>query len=657
MGAEERWSTGSVFFWSALCALVGGIGGLPFFSVTSLSSSVLGSCNAIASGVMVACSFDLLREAEPFSAPLAALGCLAGVLLVNAQQNSLGSPEDALRLHQKHNRKRSLLLCTMAAHALGEGAGVGASFRGPSGPLVTLAMALHNVPEGLAVAAILFAHGDSPSTCTLWAALTSLPQALSATPCFAFIGLSRLLVPPAMGFAAGCMLQLSFSEVLPDAMASLNKQSASTIAVCSAIALEMLRCALSSLSTLSFSSLSGYGAFSTTSLMQLAKAVTAATVPTNAITAAAIALPFLICRSSAALSHTRLRVVLTSAAFAHLIAFAGIAVLFSPHRTQTPSSLISSASTSTSWPSPGVEWASTEHLSSTRASEGSTSSTSSVAAGAGSAAAGAIAHALAHSAFTPGTVGSDHPASAVAGADFSAPVPTIASAAEYTSPPSGEFTAGDGEMSDMEEGTAGGMAAAATATAAAAACAAYAYWSKSVSYQHAVAMSVFAFVDGAEHASLALCGFTMRAWVSALVRAVPKGLSLAASAMLAAMTTQANEPPQSTQLSQPSSQRATKKALVLASIVSTAEQAGALCIAAGVLASCPVRLRQLAGGAAVSLALRSLVPKARSRGGLASGAAAALLPPLLVGSTCSSTSMVSAANLTAQTGAATASSV
>jgi hypothetical protein len=77
-------------------------------------------------------------------------------------------------------RKVILFLAVMAAHALGEGSGVGVSFAGQrgwaQGTLVTLAIGLHNVPEGLAVATVMAAKGASPRRALLWATLTAAPQ-------------------------------------------------------------------------------------------------------------------------------------------------------------------------------------------------------------------------------------------------------------------------------------------------------------------------------------------------------------------------------------------------------------------------------------------------------------------------------------------------
>lgn len=87
------------------------------------------------------------------------------------------------------------------------------------GLLVTIAIGLHNVPEGLAVATVLVAKGISPMHAFWWTLATSLPQPLLALPSFMFVDAFQALLPLALGFAAGCMVWIVFAELLPDALA------------------------------------------------------------------------------------------------------------------------------------------------------------------------------------------------------------------------------------------------------------------------------------------------------------------------------------------------------------------------------------------------------------------------------------------------------
>lgn len=68
----------------------------------------------------------------------------------------------------------------MTAHAIGEGSGVGVAYSGKrgwaQGVLVTLAIGLHNIPEGLAVATVMISRGIPLKQATWWTILTSMPQ-------------------------------------------------------------------------------------------------------------------------------------------------------------------------------------------------------------------------------------------------------------------------------------------------------------------------------------------------------------------------------------------------------------------------------------------------------------------------------------------------
>lgn len=78
--------------------------------------------------------------------------------------------------------KAVLVVGIMTLHSFGEGAGVGVSFAGSKGlsqgVLVTLAIAVHNIPEGLAVSMVLASKGVSPHKAMLWSVITSLPQVI-----------------------------------------------------------------------------------------------------------------------------------------------------------------------------------------------------------------------------------------------------------------------------------------------------------------------------------------------------------------------------------------------------------------------------------------------------------------------------------------------
>ncbi|XBJ23598.1 hypothetical protein VPH35_001700 [Triticum aestivum] len=131
-----------------------------------------------------------------------------------------------------------LVVGIMTLHSFGEGSGVGVSFVGSKGLsqglLVTIAIAVHNIPEGLAVSMVLSSRGVSPQKAMLWSIITSLPQPIVAVPAFLCADAFQKVLPFCTGFAAGCMIWIVIAEVLPDAFKEATPSqvaSAGTLAV------------------------------------------------------------------------------------------------------------------------------------------------------------------------------------------------------------------------------------------------------------------------------------------------------------------------------------------------------------------------------------------------------------------------------------------
>ena len=240
-------TVGAVFFMTLLMAAASGLGAVPFFFVRRLSPRLAALANALACGVMLAASFDLVHEGEPHGAILVVVGVCFGAVFIALTQRALRDQEDVKfgLLRGADARKTLLMVGIMTAHSLGEGSGVGVSFGGErgwtQGTLVTLAIGAHNVPEGMAVATVLAARGVSPWKCAGWAVATSLPQPLLAVPAFVFVETFAALLPLGMGFAAGCMIWITVAELLPDALEDADAGAVATVATVAAAALEAFR--------------------------------------------------------------------------------------------------------------------------------------------------------------------------------------------------------------------------------------------------------------------------------------------------------------------------------------------------------------------------------------------------------------------------------
>ena len=232
---------------TTLMALCTGLGAAPYLAMGSLPPATAARATAAAAGVMLAASFDLLHEGEPYGAASTAVGAVVGAAFIRAVQAWLEDKEH-LRLACGGG---AVVVAVMAAHAVGEGAGVGVSFCGArgvaQGALVALAIAIHNLGEGLATATALRSRGVPPRAALAWTLATAAPQALFAVPAFLFVDTFKALLPGALGFAAGCMTWLAAAELLPTALAAAPPADVGTAVTLAAAALEAVRMALATL--------------------------------------------------------------------------------------------------------------------------------------------------------------------------------------------------------------------------------------------------------------------------------------------------------------------------------------------------------------------------------------------------------------------------
>jgi ZIP family zinc transporter len=134
----------------------------------------------------------------------------------------------ALGVHEVHHdpallasRKALLVFLILLVHSLPEGLAIGTAWAAETEGLaafIVIAIAIHNVPEGTVIAIPLFDAGASRSK-QFWAGvLSSIPQPIGAVVALLLVEQVDGLIAPSFGFAAGAMLALVATDLLPEAL-------------------------------------------------------------------------------------------------------------------------------------------------------------------------------------------------------------------------------------------------------------------------------------------------------------------------------------------------------------------------------------------------------------------------------------------------------
>jgi zinc transporter, ZIP family len=214
---------------ASITAVATGVGAVPFFFFKKIPSQAIGYANALAAGLMLAASFKLLEEGIRYDLFRCIGGMIAGILIIHfveklfpdKQNFNIGSLKGANAL------KALLIVGVMTLHSFAEGIGIGVSFSGEEnfGLFISIAIAVHNIPEGLAISIVLIPKNVSPLKAMFWSIFSSIPQPLLAIPAYLFVETFQQYLPVGLGLAAGAMIWMVFAEIIPDAMKNGDKEN------------------------------------------------------------------------------------------------------------------------------------------------------------------------------------------------------------------------------------------------------------------------------------------------------------------------------------------------------------------------------------------------------------------------------------------------
>jgi ZIP family zinc transporter len=162
----------------------------------------------------------LVPAGEEGSALAVLAGVVCGALFVAVARRRLKPEATFMGQSGPGARTSALVFFVLFVHSFPEGLAVGTAYASDRSGLslfVILAIALQNIPEGTSVAIPMAAAGFS-RTRQFWAAVgTSAPQPVGALLAFLLVEEIRGLLPFSFALAAGAMLILVATEMLPKA--------------------------------------------------------------------------------------------------------------------------------------------------------------------------------------------------------------------------------------------------------------------------------------------------------------------------------------------------------------------------------------------------------------------------------------------------------
>ena len=168
------------FAW--ITAVSTGIGSIPFFLTGKIENVWLHLSNTFAAGMMIAASINLVCEGIYVTEHAEEMeyitrhgccgvigGCVLGCAFMFFAKSFLEKYDDLHIYDIEGNDARRMLLIVfvMTMHSFSEGIAIGVAFAGKSGfklgTIMSTSLAVHNIPEGLAVSLALVPNGIAAS--------------------------------------------------------------------------------------------------------------------------------------------------------------------------------------------------------------------------------------------------------------------------------------------------------------------------------------------------------------------------------------------------------------------------------------------------------------------------------------------------------------
>jgi len=231
----------NIILLSFLAGVVGmGLGGVITAIFGTRTEKMISIFLSLAGGVMTSIVLlELIPEAVEYSSiGVAVVGLVLGALMVMVLNNIMDrvSKTHKSKLHETYtdffhsaevvDRKKSMfrsgiiMLFAIALHNIPEGLAMGAAgyHDAALGLTIAIMIGLHNVPEGMAVSAPLISGGLSKFKAIALVALIGATTVIGAVAGVFIGGISYTALALSFAMAGGAMLYVVFGEILPQSI-------------------------------------------------------------------------------------------------------------------------------------------------------------------------------------------------------------------------------------------------------------------------------------------------------------------------------------------------------------------------------------------------------------------------------------------------------
>ncbi|MBO5439698.1 MAG: ZIP family metal transporter [Clostridia bacterium] len=190
---------------------------------------------AFGAGVMLSASFlglilPSLEYGGKYGILITIIGIFTGALCIDLIEKLVPHLDTITKTDNESFKKVMLFVLAIAIHNLPEGIAAGVGFGTgdiSSAIMIAVGIALQNIPEGMVIIGPMLSVGISPGKTFLYAMLTGVIEVIGTLIGYFAVSVATFILPFALAFAGGTMLYVISDEMIPETHSHGNERGAS----------------------------------------------------------------------------------------------------------------------------------------------------------------------------------------------------------------------------------------------------------------------------------------------------------------------------------------------------------------------------------------------------------------------------------------------